>query len=61
MLFKEIFQSPLVFRGGWYGKMIMLGQLGRMWEEPVIGQITAAVLIWQLSRGSEGFRQHILQ
>jgi len=34
--------------------MIILGQLGRMWEEPVTGQITVAVLIWQLSRGTEG-------
>ena len=40
--------------------MIILGQLGRMWEEPVIDQITAAVLIWQLARDTKGFRQHIL-
>ena len=40
--------------------MIMLGQLRRMWEETAIAQITAPVLIWQLSRGTEGFRQHIL-
>lgn len=38
----------------------MLGQLERMWEEPAIGQITVVVLLWQLSRSTEGFRQHIL-
>ena len=57
---KEIFQSPLIFKGGWYGRMIILGQLERIWEEPVIGQITVAVILWQLSRSTEGFRQHIL-
>jgi len=38
----------------------MLGQLERMWEEPVIGKITVAVLLWQVSRRTKGFRQHIL-
>jgi len=60
MLFKEIFQPPLVFRGGWHGRIIILGELERMWEETVIGQITVAVLLWQLSRHIEVFRQHIL-
>ena len=38
----------------------MLGQLERMWEEPVIGQIKVAILLWRLSRSTEVFRQHIL-
>jgi hypothetical protein len=38
----------------------MLGQLERIWEEPIIGYITVAVLLWRLSRSTEGFRQHIL-
>jgi hypothetical protein len=36
----------MVFSGRWYGRMIMLGQLERMWEEPVISQITVAALLW---------------